>query len=179
MTRYHFHGWMSCSCFRSLRFQLSFAAVYCCWPAGSIWLTTCKLCDHWNPMQPAAIRSRITSSVAHATWQLLIPSWLEANYINISTSYLLSWSFHSPLPQQQVLARKIAQQVERGSELSKQPKALTIVPLAVSQQQCWHQIVHCDAADAATRYMAPDFHEQMGYENRCNQDQQQHEIGCE
>jgi len=52
-------------------------------------------------------------------------------------------------------------------------------PLAETQQQCRHQLVHRDAAIAATEHMAQDADLKMVRKTRRSNNRKQHAIGCE
>ena len=52
-------------------------------------------------------------------------------------------------------------------------------PLAETQQQRRHRLVHCDAAIAATETMAQDAHLQKVRKTGRRNNRQQYAIGCE
>jgi len=65
------------------------------------------------------------------------------------------------------------------SESSQTAGASSNAPLVETQLQCRHQLVHRDAAIAATENMAHDAHSQKVPKNGCSNNRQQHAIGCE
>jgi hypothetical protein len=65
------------------------------------------------------------------------------------------------------------------SELSRTAGALSNAPLAETQLQRRHQLVHRDAAIAATKNMAQDTHLKNVPKTGHSNNRQQHAIGCE
>jgi hypothetical protein len=65
------------------------------------------------------------------------------------------------------------------SESSRTMGASSNAPLADTQLQLRHQLVHRDAAIAATKNMAQDTHLKKVGKTGCNNNRQQHAIGCE
>jgi len=113
----------------------------------------------WRETHPTCSQMYQDSSwVECASWLLLIPFWLEANYIFFMTSHLFWWSSSSPSPHRQIMAAKTRQQSEKRSESSRSTVASCIVFLVSTKQQCWHQLVHHGTANAATDNMTQDTH---------------------
>ena len=65
------------------------------------------------------------------------------------------------------------------SESSQTTGASSNVPQRETQQQRRHQLVHRDAAIAATENMAQDAHFKIVHNIGCSNNSQQHAIGCE
>ena len=66
-----------------------------------------------------------------------------------------------------------------GAESSRTTSASRNAPLGKTQQQHRHQLVHRDAAIAATENMAQDAHLQNVRTTGRSNNTQQHAIGCE
>jgi len=115
--------------------------------------------------------------VERASWQSFIPLWPGAYYIFLRTVHF-SWSSSSPFPQQQVVAPQTPQPDVIQSESSRTTGASSNEPLAETQQQRRHQLVHYDAAIAATKNMAQDAHLKIVRKTGRSNNRQQHEIGC-
>jgi len=65
------------------------------------------------------------------------------------------------------------------SESSRTAGASSNAPLAETQLQCRHQLVHRDAAIAATENTAQDAHLKNVRKTGRSNNRQQHAIGCE
>jgi hypothetical protein len=65
------------------------------------------------------------------------------------------------------------------SESSRTPGASSKAPLAYTQLQRRHQLVHRDAAIAATKYMAQDAQLKKVHNTGCSNNRQLHAICCE
>jgi len=89
-------------------------------------------------------------SVEHACWLWLIPSWCEAYYIFLKTSYLFSLSSSSPCRHQQNVTTETPLPGESGSGSSNTIDASSNTSLFWTQQQCRHQSVHCHTVNTAT-----------------------------
>ena len=92
------------------------------------------------------------------SWLLLILFWHEANYIVLRTSHFSSLSSFSPIPHQHMMETQPPQPAASGSKSSRLVGATLNTSLIGTQQQCRHQLVHRDAADAATRKITQDAH---------------------
>jgi len=97
-------------------------------------------------------------SVECVSWLLRIPIWLEANYIILRTSHFFSLSSSSSLPRQQIVAPQTPQQGTSISELSRTTGALTMIPPTVTRPQHSYNLVHHNAANAATKNKTQDPH---------------------
>jgi len=94
-----------------------------------------------------------SSWVDQASWLSVIPFWLEAYYIFFNSINFFWLSSSSHFPQQQVIAPQKPQEDASGSELSRMTGASSNDHPAETQQQHRHQLVHQDAANAATENM--------------------------
>jgi len=119
------------------------------------------------------------SRVEHSSWLSLIPFWLEANCILFKTSHLFSLSSSKPFPQQQDMAPRIPQHGASGSELSPTTGASFNEPPAKRKQQCRYELVHHDAANAATDHVTQDAHWKRVHRNGSSRNKEQLVIGCE
>jgi len=162
-----------------MRYQLSFSSMY---PS-----------KHTNKQHPTnllqisrTLESPATCSytqpdkawVECPSWLSFIPLWLVAYYIFIRTFHS-SLSSSSPCLQQQVTAPQSPPPGEIESGSSHMTGNSSNVPLAEKQLQRWHQLVHCDAAIAATEHMAHDAHFKIVHKTGPSNNWQQHAIGCE
>jgi hypothetical protein len=68
---------------------------------------------------------------------------------------------------------------ESGSEWSRLASALSNTPLCGTQQEHRQQLVHRDAANAATKYKTQDAHLKMVYKAGSISNGKQHAVGCE
>jgi len=57
--------------------------------------------------------------------------------------------------------------------------ALNHAPPGETQQQCRHQLGHCDAAIEATENMTQDAHLQIVHKSRISKNKTQHAIECD
>jgi len=112
------------------------------------------------------------------TWLSFIPLWLVAYYI-FHRTFHFSLSSSSPFPQQQVMAPQRPQPGVIESKSSRKMGASSNGPLAETQQQRRHQLVHCNTAIAATENMAHDAHLTIVCKARRSNIGKQHAIGCE
>jgi len=87
---------------------------------------------------------------------LLIPFWHEANYIALRTSHFFLLSSSSPIPHQQIMETQPPQPGESRSISSRFAAATSNASLIGTQHERRHQLVHCVAADAATRNITQD-----------------------
>jgi len=118
------------------------------------------------------------SWVERASWQSFIPLCPVAYYIFLRTFHF-SLSSSSPSPQQQVVAQQTPLPGGIQSESSRTTGASSNSPQVETQLQRRHQLVHRDAAIAATENMTQDAHlKKVRKTGRCN-DRQQHAIRCE
>jgi len=65
------------------------------------------------------------------------------------------------------------------SELSHMMGSASNAPLAETQQQFRHQLVHCNAAIAATENMTQDEQLEIVRKTGCSSIRNQHAIGCD
>jgi len=93
-----------------------------------------------------------------ASWLLLIPFSVGANYIFLRSSHIFLLSSSSLIPQQQIMATETPQHCEGGSESSRLTGASCIAALAGRQQKRSCQLVHREAANGTTKYMTLEAH---------------------
>jgi len=142
----------------NMRYQLSLTSMY-------PWKQTNK--QHWTDLLQIGGRLESPATctytqqdktwVERASWLSFIPLWLVAYYIFLRTFHF-SLSSSSPFPQHQVMAPQAPQPGVIQSEMSRTMVVSSNAPLPGTQQQCRHQLVHSDAAIAATENMAQDAH---------------------
>jgi len=125
------------------------------------------------------IHTQRDSSVVYLTsWLRFIPFLYQANYIFLRTSHFFSLSSSSPIPHNQIRHTQTPQPGNSGSELSRSNGASSNTSLIGTQQECRHQLVHHEAANAATKYMTKDAHLKIVHKTRSCKDKQQHEVEC-
>jgi len=88
-------------------------------------------------------------------------------------------SSSSPFPQQQVMAPQTPQTGVIQSESSRTAGASSNAPLVETQLQRRYQLVHHNAAIAATEKMAQDAHPKQVRKTGRSNNRQQHAMGCE
>jgi len=120
-----------------------------------------------------------SSWVERASWLLLIPFWLEAKYICLRTSQFFSLSSSSSIPHQPIMAKHTPQPGECRSWSSQSMVASSNVSLAGTQQQLRHQLVHRNAANAATENMTQDAYLKIIRYIGSSKNKMKHAIGCE
>jgi len=120
-----------------------------------------------------------SSCVECASWLLLIPFWLEADYIILNSSHFLLLSSSSPIPHQQMMATPTPHPGESGSELSRSTGASSHALPAGTQQQCRQHLVHHDAANTAAKHITQDAHFEFVHKTRMSKNTTQDAIGCE
>jgi len=120
-----------------------------------------------------------SSWVERTSWLLLVPFWQDANYIFLRTSHFFSLSSSSPIPQMQITAAQRPQPGESRSELIRSVGASSNLSLAGTQQQRRHQLVRCNAANAATETMTQDAHSTIPSKTGSSKNTKQHAIECE
>jgi len=118
------------------------------------------------------------SWVERASWQWFNPLWPVA-YYRIYRTFHFSLSSSSPFPQQQVIAPQRPQFGVIQSESSQTAGASSNAPLAETQPQCRHQLVHRNTAIAATENMAQDPDLKKVLETGRSNNRQQYAFGCE
>jgi len=162
-----------------MRYQLFFTTMYSCTQTNKQHRT--ELVQIVRLLESPATCSYAQQDktwVEHASWLLFIPLWLVAYYIFLRTFHL-TLSSSLPFSQQQVVAPHKHQPGVIESELSRTTGASSNEPLAETQQQCRHQLVHRDTAIAATKIMAQNVHliylRKTGLRNR----RKQHTSGWE
>ena len=140
------------------------------WPKIAQWLDT--------PASCSSTRQDL-SSVELACWLLFFPFWLAAYYIILRTSHSSSLSSSSPISQQQNISPQPPQPCESASESSQTIEVSWNTTHNGTQQQHNDQLVHCNAANAATANMALDTHLEWVLMIRSSKNLKQHAVGCE
>jgi len=134
--------------------------------------TYCKSLDHWNHLQLGCILNRTCKLT-------VIHSFVTCSLLYIPQDFPLFVIIFLTFPQQQVMAPQTPQLGVIQSELSRTTGTSSNAPLAETQLQRRHQIVHRDAAIAATENMAQDAHLKKVRKTGRSNNRQQHAIGCE
>jgi len=162
-----------------MRNQLSFTSMYPCKQTNKHHRT--DLLQIAGPLEspaPRSDRQKDIPWVEHASWQSFIPLWPVAYYIFLRTFHF-SLSSSSPFPQPQDMAQQAPPPGVIQSESNRTSGPLPNAPLAETKPQRRHQLVHRDAAIAATEIIALDAHLNMLRKTRHSYNTQQHAIGCE
>jgi hypothetical protein len=68
---------------------------------------------------------------------------------------------------------------ESGSNTGRLAGATTNTVILGKQQPRRHKLVHCDAANAASKHMIQDAHLKIIRQTGCSENQKQHAVGCE
>jgi len=122
-------------------------------PTGSLHIT-----DRWESPATNSHTQQDSSWVECAGWLLLIPFWLEANYIFLRTSHFLSLSTSSPIPHQHIMSTETPLQGYSGWEWSQLTGNASYTSVAGTQQQCQYELVHHNVGNAATENMTQNAH---------------------
>jgi len=129
---------------------------------------------------PTCSNTRQDSSwVSRSCWLLLILFGHEADYIVLRASHFVSLSSSSPIPQQQIMDTQSPQPGESGSKSSRMAGATSNMAIIGTQQERRHQLVHHDAANAATKHMTHDAHSKIVCKTGSSKNKKQHAVGCE
>jgi len=132
----------------------------------------------WETPATCGHTQQDSSWVYGTSWLLHILFWQEDNYIVLRTSHFFSLSSSSPIPHQHIMDTQPPQPAASGLKSSGLTGNISNSSLIWTQEECGHQLVHCDAADAATRHMTQDAHLQMVCKTGSIKDKQQHAVGC-
>jgi len=68
---------------------------------------------------------------------------------------------------------------ESGSNTGRFAGATSNTDILGTQQELRHNLVHRDAANAATKHMSQDVHLKIIRKTGCRKNMQQHAVGCE
>jgi len=98
-----------------------------------------------------------------------MPFWYQAKYIFLRTSRFFSLSSSSPIPHHQIMETQISQTGVTGSEWSRTTDILSDTSDNGTQDECRHQLVHSDAANAPTEHMTQDAHLKIVHKKGRNQ----------
>ena len=122
--------------------------------------------------------TRQDSSLVYGTsWLLLIQFSNEANYIVLRPSHFFSVSSSSPITHQQIMDTQPPQPGERRSKSSRLAGTRSDTSLIGTEQERRHQLVHRDAADAATRNIILDAHFTIVSRTGTSKNTKQHAVG--
>jgi len=136
------------------------------------------IAGRWETPATCGHMQQDSSWVYGTSWLLLILFWLEATYVVLRTSHFILLSSSSPIPHQHIMETQSPQQAASGSKSSRLAGNTSNTALIGTQQQCRHQEVHCDAADAATQTMTEDDHLKIVPKTGSSKNNQQHAVGC-
>ena len=120
-----------------------------------------------------------SSWVEHASWLLLIPLWLEDNYIFLRTIHIVSLSSPSPFPLHQIMAPRTPHPGVSRSQSSWLTDALSNIPPSKTQQQTRLLFVHYDAANAATQNLTEDTRSSVDHTAESRMNKKCHVTGLE
>ena len=76
------------------------------------------------------------------------------------------------------MATKTPQPAENGTEPGGSTGISPDTSLSGTQRECRHQLVHCNAANVATKNMSQDAHLQIIHKTESSKNKKQHAIGC-
>jgi len=108
-----------------------------------------------------------------------MPFWHEAHYIFLRTSHFLLLSSSSPMSHQPIMDTPPPQPCGEGSDASRSTGASSNTSLLRTQQEHRHLLVHCKAANVATKNITQDAHFKIVHKTRSSMNTKQHAIGCE
>ena len=179
ITRPPFRRRISFLYLSNMRYQLLFTSMYPCKQTNKHhWTNLLQITGLLESPATCSDMQQDISWVECASWQSFITLWPVAYYIYLRTFHFLL-SSSSLFPQQQVIAPQTPQPGVIQSGSSWMTDASTNAPLAETQQQCRHDIVHRGAAIAATDNLVLVAHlkkvRKMGRSNN----RQWHAIRCE
>ena len=106
------------------------------------------------------------------------PTKSSAGVCAFTTSHFFCLSFSSPIPHQHIVETQPPQPAASRSKSSRPAGDTSNMSLIATQQEHRHQLVHRNAADAATRNMTHDAHVQIISKIWCSSNKQQHAVGC-
>jgi len=132
----------------------------------------------WETPATCGHTQQDSSWVYGTSWLLVILFWHEANYIVLRTSHFFSLSSSSPIPHQHIMETQPPQPAASRSKSSRLAGDTSNTSLIGTQQQRRHQLVHRDAADAATRNMTQDAHLKIVRKTASSKNKQQDAVGC-
>jgi len=136
------------------------------------------IAGRWETPATCCHTQQDSSWVYGTSWLLLILFWHEANYTVLRTSHFFSLSSSSLIPHQHIMETQPPQPAASGLKSSRLAGDTSNTSLIGIQQQCRHQLVHRDAADAATRNMTQDTHLTIVRRTGSRRIKQQHAVGC-
>jgi len=108
-----------------------------------------------------------------------MPSWHEADYRILRTYHFCLLSSSSPIPHRQIIHTPPPQPDPSGSKSSRLAGAMSIKSLIGTQQKRRHQLVYCNAANAATKDITQDAHLTIVSKTGSSTNMKQCAVGCE
>jgi len=100
-------------------------------------------------------------------------------YIFLRTCHFLSLSSSSPILHQQIIATQTPQPGENGTVPGGSTDVTPNMSLSGTQQERRHQLVHHNAANAATKDMTQDADLKIIRKTRSSKKKKQDAIGCQ
>ena len=169
-------------------FRRSFTKIYPCKHTQNIAPTWCKSLDGWQPMQLAAMCSRIhlvqNGQVGCYPRHVDLKLTIYSSGLPTSFRYLFPQDFPlhfliiiSSLPQPQIMAPQRPQLGEGGTQWCSTTGGSSNTPPPETQLQCSHHWVHCDTANDATEGMTLDAQLQLVRKTGSSKINSQHTIG--
>jgi len=128
----------------------------CQWTNTQHCIYVLHIVGRWETPGTCGHTQHDSSWVYGTSWLLLILFWHEANYIVLRTSHFFSLSSSSPIPHQHIRDTQPPQPAVSGLKSSQLAGDTSNTSLIGTQQERRHQLVHREAADAATRNMTQD-----------------------
>jgi len=159
-----------------MKFLLSFMTMYPCEHTNIIGPTYCKLWDHSNPLQRYAVEFFLNRKCKLAVAHSILTC---SSLYNPEDFPLLLIIMFLTCSQQQVMASWTPQTGATVSESSRATDASSNAPPGEAQLYVRHQLVHCDAAIAATENITHNAHLKMIRHSRSSTKRKQHAIRCE
>ena len=142
------------------------------------WAYLLHIAGRWKPPATCGHTQQNSSWVYTTSWLLVIPFWHEAYYIVLRTSHFFSLSSSSSISHQHIMETQSPQQAASGSKSSRLAGDTSNTSLIGTQQECRHQLVHHDAANAATRNITLDAHLNIVRKTESSKNRQQYAVGC-
>ena len=156
--------------------QPLFTAIYPCKGTNNIGLTYCQSWDGGNPLQLAAMRSRIQLELNVQVGCLF---WLVGIYIFFRTSHFFLLSSSSPVHNSKSWLHMHLSQVCLIPKSSRMTGDSSKAPPAETQLPRRHHWVHRDAGFPATENITQHAHYKMVRKTGQSKHNKQHAIGCE
>jgi len=173
---------MTCEWPTIKRFRQSETSMYSCKQTNNIWPTYCKLQDGLEPLQPAAMRSRI-----HHEQNVQVVCYVchfELKLTIHSTGLPTSFRYHLPLllPNSKSSLQNHLSMLRVDSDLANRQALDPMrhsLALAGTRQQRRHKFIHRKAAKAATDIITENIHVKILPKTWSSKNEEQHAIGYE